>query len=131
MIVLDSSAAVALIYETGPAAESLTNRVESERELAAPHLLDPEASRALRRLGRAGEVEIAEIPSLLEELMDLRILRYPNLALVPRVWELRDTVGTYDAFYVALAEALACPLVTTDPRLARAHGHDAEIELFA
>jgi predicted nucleic acid-binding protein len=131
VIVLDSSAAVALIYETGPAAESLTNRVESERELAAPHLLDPEASRALRRLAGAGEVEVAEIPSLLEELMDLRILRYPNLALVPRVWELRDTVGTYDAFYVALAEALACPLVTTDARLGRAHGHAADIELFA
>ncbi|HUF85246.1 MAG TPA: type II toxin-antitoxin system VapC family toxin [Acidimicrobiia bacterium] len=131
MIVLDSSAAVALISETGPGAESLTNRVEAERERAAPHLVDPEASRALRRLARAGEAEITEIPRLLAEFLDLRIQRYPHVALLPRVWELRDTVGAYDAFYVALAEALACPLVTTDARLARAHGHEAEIELFA
>ena len=130
MIVLDSSAAVALICEAGPAAESLTNRVETEREVAAPHLLDPEASRAFRRLAWAGAVETAEIPSLLEELMALRVVRYPHGALIPRVWELRDTIETYDAFYVALAEALACPLVTSDGHLARAHGHAADIELF-
>jgi predicted nucleic acid-binding protein len=33
----------------------------------------------------------------------------------------------YDAAYVALAEALDCPLVTTDLRLATAKGHRAEI----
>ena len=131
MIVLDASAAVALIYETGPAAESLTNRLEAEHEVAAPHLLDPEASRAFRRLARAGEIQPAEIPGLLEELMTLRVVRYPHVALVPRVWELRDTIGTYDAFYVALAEVLECPLVTSDAHLARAHGHGADVELFA
>jgi predicted nucleic acid-binding protein len=131
VIVLDSSAAVAMIYETGPAAESLTNRVEAERDVAAPHLLDPEASRAFRRLARAGEVDPAQIPNLLEELTGLRVVRYPHTALIPRVWELRDAVETCDAFYVALAEVLACPLVTSDGRLARAHGHHATVELFA
>jgi len=37
----------------------------------------------------------------------------------------------YDAVYVALAELLEAPLVTCDARLARASGHDAQIELFA
>ena len=131
MIVLDSSAAVALISETGPVAEALATRVEAEPEVAAPHLLDPEVSRAFRRLARAGEVTHSDMPVLLETLMALRVVRYPHRAFLPRVWELRDTIGTYDGFFVALAEALACPLVTTDARLARAHGHAAEIELFA
>lgn len=31
---------------------------------------------------------------------------------------------TWDAYYVALAEALDAPLITLDPRLARAAGPD-------
>jgi predicted nucleic acid-binding protein len=35
----------------------------------------------------------------------------------------------YDAFYVALAEALECPLVTLDGRLARASGPRCRIRV--
>jgi predicted nucleic acid-binding protein len=43
------------------------------------------------------------------------------------VWALRRHVAPGDAFFVALAEALDAPLLTTDRRLARAHGHEATI----
>jgi predicted nucleic acid-binding protein len=43
------------------------------------------------------------------------------------VWELRNSVRSYDAYYVALAEALDAPLVTCDDRLARAIGPMCEI----
>jgi predicted nucleic acid-binding protein len=36
----------------------------------------------------------------------------------------------YDAAYVALAEAMECPLVTRDRRLARAGGHGARIRVL-
>lgn len=40
--------------------------------------------------------------------------------LLPRMWQLRAGIRGYDAAYVALAEARAIPLVTSDGRLARA-----------
>ena len=39
-----------------------------------------------------------------------------------RVWELRHTVRSYDAYYVALAEAMAATLLTCDERLTRTVG---------
>jgi len=41
-------------------------------------------------------------------------------ALLLRAWTLRDTITTYDAMYVALAEQLGAVLVTADRRLASA-----------
>ena len=46
--------------------------------------------------------------------------RHPTFPLLHRVWELRDNLSAYDASYVALAEALGCPLVTADARITRA-----------
>jgi predicted nucleic acid-binding protein len=50
----------------------------------------------------------------------LPITRVPVGPLLQRAFELRANVTAYDACYVALAEALDCPLVTTDRRLANA-----------
>jgi predicted nucleic acid-binding protein len=49
--------------------------------------------------------------------------------LLPRMWQLRDTIGGYNAAYIAAAEAHACPPVTADVRLARAAGPRCEIRL--
>jgi predicted nucleic acid-binding protein len=49
--------------------------------------------------------------------------------LLPRIWELRRNITAYDAAYVALAEALAAPLLTRDAALASAAGHRAQIDL--
>jgi predicted nucleic acid-binding protein len=55
--------------------------------------------------------------------------RYPAGGLLPRIWELRLSLTVYDAAYAALAEALGCPLVTADRRLATAPGTRCEIQV--
>ena len=59
----------------------------------------------------------------------LGVYRYPTIGVLDRMWELRHNVSAYDAAYVALAEALECPLVTADRRLAGAPGPRCPIEI--
>lgn len=48
--------------------------------------------------------------------------------MLDRVWQLRDTVRGWDAFYVVLAEAMNATLLTMDSRLTRASGPRCRIE---
>jgi predicted nucleic acid-binding protein len=67
---------------------------------------------------------------LLTDFEDLPIQRWPSAGpLRRRAFQLRDSVSAYDAAYVVLAEALDCPLLTRDARLARSSGHNARIEV--
>jgi predicted nucleic acid-binding protein len=52
--------------------------------------------------------------------LDLQLLSFEPFA--DRIWELRHTITSYDAWYVAVAEAFALPLATLDERLAKAQG---------
>jgi predicted nucleic acid-binding protein len=60
----------------------------------------------------------------------MRLTRYSHEPFIERIWELRENVSAYDAAYVALAEALEAPMITTDGRLAQAPGHSATIEVY-
>jgi predicted nucleic acid-binding protein len=64
------------------------------------------------------------------DLAALAVTRYGHMPLLERVWELRMSLSAYDAAYVALAEVLEAPLVTTDAALARAPGIRARIEVY-
>ena len=95
----------------------------------APHLLDVEVAHAMRRWVFQGGLTARRGREALEDFESLSIERYPHGPLIPRIWELRESVTAYDAAYLALAEVLDAPLVTRDARLARATGHAASIEL--
>ena len=56
------------------------------------------------------------------DLLDLRVEFFPYAPFAARAWELRDTITSYDAWYVALAEFLGASVATLDGRLARAAG---------
>lgn len=99
-------------------------------DLHAPSLLDIEVVSALRGLTRAGHLSGTRAQDALTDFDDLPVQRWPAAdALRRRAFQLRDNPSSYDAAYVALAEALECPLLTRDARLARFGGHVAQIDV--
>jgi predicted nucleic acid-binding protein len=98
--------------------------------LHAPHLLDVEFLHALRGLVRGGKLSLDRAQDARTDFADLTITRYPVAGMGNRTWQLRDNLTAYDACFVALAEALQCPVVTCDERLSRAAGHSAVVEVY-
>ena len=103
--------------------------LRGDTELAAPDLVDVETVAVLRKRWLAKTLTARRFRSAIADLADLAIIRYPTLALMDRAYELRANVTPYDAAYVALAEALECPLLTGDRRLASAPGPRCEFQL--
>ena len=129
MIVLDASAAVDWLLQTA-AAQRIESRIFSRNQsLHAPELLDLEVAQVLRRLVREGTLPTSRAAAAIQDLLDLRITRYPHSLLLPRIWQLRHNLSAYDAAYVVLAEKLDATLLTRDARLASAAGHTATIEV--
>lgn len=124
MAVLDASTVVDAL---GRGDRHVLAVLRGRTQLDAPHLLDVEVVSALRRLERAGELGEVGARLARDALLELPVRRHGHDLLVERVWQLREHVRVADAMYVALAEALATPLLTTDGRLARAHGLRCEV----
>jgi len=92
-----------------------------EGPLAAPELALVETSNVLRRLELSGSVSRLEATAAHRDLLRLKLDVYPFAPFADRVWELRSNLTSYDAWYVALAEALDWPLLTLDRRMSRAN----------
>lgn len=120
-VVVDASVLVAALVDSGPhgawAEETL-----AAGSLHAPELARAEASNILRRLERAKEITTPEANAAYEDLMQLNMELFSFDPFTDRIWELRHTVTSYDAWYVAVAEALKLPLATLDERLSKAKG---------
>jgi predicted nucleic acid-binding protein len=128
--VLDASVLVEILLQTPLGIRHIDRVLDRDDTLHAPHLLDLEILQALRRLTLVGEISAARADAALIALLDLPLTRHEHAPFVGRIWELRTAMTAYDAAYVALAEGLSAVLLTCDGKLARAHGHRANIELL-
>jgi predicted nucleic acid-binding protein len=128
MIVIDASAVVELLLNTS-CGRRIGERIMFQGDsLHAPSLLYLEVAQVIRKFVRLGDVDELRGSAAVEDLRNLDLEACEHRLLLPRVWQLRENLTAYDASYVALAEALDVPLVTTDQRLAGSSGHRALIE---
>jgi len=129
VIVLDASVVVTGLLVAGPAGEAARDVLRSG-PLHAPHLLDVEATSAIRRWVLSGRLSVEGARMSLRDLQDLGVDRHAHEPLLARALDLGDAVSTYDAMYVALAELLDVSLVTADHRLARVPGLNCPVTLL-
>jgi predicted nucleic acid-binding protein len=127
MLVVDASC-LCEVLTGSPAAESVRVRLAADEDHAAPHIVDVEVFGIIRRELMRGQLDRTTAALAIDDLQDWPGERFGHRLLLPRAWELRNSVRGWEAMYVALAEALDATLVTTDRRLARATGPTCRIE---
>lgn len=125
-LVVDASFLVALLTDSGDEGRWAEAAVAGQ-ELVAPELAMVETANILRRLEAAGLVAALESELAYRDLLRLDMQLFPYAPFSARIWDLRKNLTAYDAWYVALAEVLACPLATLDRRLGKATGVDCKI----
>ncbi len=130
MIVVDASVLATALIDDGSAGDRVRTRLDAERLLLAPEIVDLEVAMAWRRQLRTGLIQADRAQQALDDLATLNLARAPHQPLMPRIWELRDNLTLYDAAYVALAEALEVKLLTADGRSTRAPSLRCELELL-
>lgn len=127
-LVLDASVLVAATSDPGPEGR-WAERVVEARSLLAPHHVLVEATNILRRLEAATILAARDAEAARQDLLRLDLTLYPFEPFADRIWELRSNLTSYDAWYVALAEALEVPMATLDRRLARVPGTRCEFRV--
>ena len=128
--VLDASVVVELVLGTRVGARVRERLLDSRISLHGPELLDLEVLNVLRRYVRAGMVAGERAEAAIQRLTELDLQRHRHRPMLPRIWSWRANLTAYDAAYVALAEVLGGPLLTTDARLTRTPGLPVPVELF-
>jgi predicted nucleic acid-binding protein len=130
VIVVDASVLFEVVADT-PGAEPIRERLAEDPDHAAPHVIDVEVFGVIRREWLRGALDDTAAAQAVADARDWPGERYGHRPLLERAWDLRNTIRGWDAVYVALAEALDVPLLTTDGRLAAAPGPSCRIEIVA
>lgn len=131
MIVVDASVLANIVGDDGTAGATARARLRAAAAASIPDLADVETVAVLRRRWLAGALTHERFREAVADLLALPIVRFPVAQFMPRALELAPNVTPYDACYVALAEALDCPLLTNDARLAKAPAITCDVDLLA
>jgi predicted nucleic acid-binding protein len=119
------------VFDTNVLVRALVHRAEDARvwmadaatervHVLVPDLIYAESASALTRYARTGKLAIERVLALLATIVELPFEPTPSQLLTVPACALafRHGITTYDAHYVALAEAEDAVLVTADRRLA-------------
>jgi len=130
VIVVGASVLANAVGDDGIGGRTARRRLADAGEGSIPDLADVETVAVLRKRWLAGDLTDRRFRSAVDDLLALPLVRFPTGPLMVRAYELRANVTSYDASYVALAEGLACTLVTADARLARGPSVNCTIEVL-
>jgi len=130
MLIVDASCLYEVVADAAQA-ESVRDRLARDTDHAAPHLIDAEVLDIVRRDLMLGRLDATGAFQAMEDLRDWPGERFGHRTLLDRAWNLRDTVRTWDALYVALAEAFDATLITLDQRLGRIKGLGCPVEVIS
>ena len=129
MLVVDASCLYEVVADT-ERADDVRARLRLDADHAAPSVVDVEVVSVIRRDQLLGRLDVTAAAQAVQDLRDWPGERFGHQPLLERVWELRGSLRTWDAFYVALAEVMQATLVTADARLARAPGPRCLIDVI-
>ena len=129
-MVLDSSACLDLVLDTEAGRALQGPLLAPEPALLAPGNLWIEVGRVMRAKVADGALPRRNAEAALADFMDLGVEETQVEPLLLRAWQLRDNLTIDDGIFVALAEATAQPLLTTDLRLARAARRHAHVDVL-
>lgn len=130
MIVADASALFEVLDRSKDGVKIEERLFAHSEPVCAPHLVDIEIASVLRKHVLAKRIGEKRARAALQDFLDMALMRFSHSVLLPRVFELRQTITAYDAVYVALAESLGATLVTCDEKLARAAAGVCKVEVF-
>lgn len=130
MSVLDASAFVEAVTSATPLGDAARAKVAATRTWHAPAIFPAEVLSAIRGLLLGGHLAAHRAERARRRLAASRVVLHPFAPFASRVWQLKDNLTVYDAWYAALAEQLEVPLVTADSRLATATGPTCAVDLI-
>jgi predicted nucleic acid-binding protein len=130
MLIVDASCLYEVVAD-GAQAEQVRERLARDPDQAAPHVIDAEVLGIIRRDHMLGRLDWTAARQAVEDLRGWPGERFGHRSLLDRAWELREKLRTWDALYVALAEALNAPLLTLDERLGRVEWLGGTVEVVA
>lgn len=117
MKVVDASAIIDFLAGTARSAKLLPLL---DDDLYAPDLLIPEVFSYLKRMTTSRRLTHSAAEQVALALRRAPIEYMHTWPHAERMWSWRNNLSPYDAAYVALADDLGAPLLTTDTRLSRA-----------
>lgn len=118
-VVVDASVVAELLLGTARGVAAI-DTLSSDESWIAPSHLTAEVASVLRGWSLGGHISEARALAAFDEFDQLGVDRIDMVALLPAVFALRHNLTAYDAFYVVLARAAGCRLLTLDSRLAAA-----------